>query len=82
MKISWIFWWIANIFWFSIFTVLTLIIWIRKVDGTGAVQTPELRLLAFGILLIAFILPLIFQIIWLIVNVLITKNNQEKTIEK
>lgn len=82
MKISWIFWWIANIFWFSIFTVLTLIIWIRKVDGTGAVQTPELRLLAFGILLIAFILPLIFQIIWLIVNVLITKNNQEKNIEK
>ncbi|MFZ3195543.1 MAG: DUF3923 family protein, partial [Bacillus mycoides] len=34
----------------------------------GVTQTPELKLVAFIVLLIAFILPLIIQVVWLIVN--------------
>lgn len=74
MKISWIFWWIVNIFWFVIFTVLSLIIWVRKVDGAGVIQTTELRLISFAILIIAFILPTIIQIIWLIINIFLSKS--------
>lgn len=74
MKISWIFWWTVNIFWFVIFTVLSLIIWVRKVDGAGVIQTTELRLISFAILIIAFILPTIIQIIWLIINIFLSKS--------
>jgi hypothetical protein len=44
------------------------IIWLREVDGTGVTQTPELKLIAFIVLLIAFILPIIIQVVWLLVN--------------
>ncbi|SCV20925.1 Uncharacterized protein BCRIVMBC845_03462 [Bacillus cereus] len=47
---------------------MTAIIWLREVDGTGVTQTLELKLIAFIVLLIAFILPLIIQFVWLIVN--------------
>lgn len=78
MRISWIFWWIVNVGWLAIFTLLSLIIWLRKVDGTGTVQTPELRLLSFGILLIAFLFPAIIQLIWFIINIVITRTNKKK----
>ncbi|WP_164219271.1 DUF3923 family protein [Virgibacillus sp. YIM 98842] len=68
MKKRWIFWWICSIFWFVMFVLGSAIIWLREVDGTGAVQTPELRLIAFVILLIGFIIPLIIQVVWLIIN--------------
>ncbi|MBJ7994689.1 DUF3923 family protein [Bacillus mycoides] len=68
MKRRWIFWWIGNIFWIITFGILAAIIWLREVDGAGVTQTPELKLIAFIVLLIAFILPLIIQVVWLIVN--------------
>ncbi|QWG75263.1 DUF3923 family protein [Bacillus mycoides] len=68
MKRRWIFWGIGNIFWITIFGILAAIIWLREVDGAGVTQTPELKLVAFIVLLIAFILPLIIQVVWLIVN--------------
>ncbi|MGE6618186.1 DUF3923 family protein [Bacillus mycoides] len=52
----------------TIFGTLAAIIWLREVDGVGVTQTPELKLVAFIVLLIAFILPLIIQVVWLIVN--------------
>ncbi|MGG0217747.1 DUF3923 family protein [Bacillus mycoides] len=58
----------GNIFWITIFGILAAIIWLREVDGAGVTQTPELKLIAFIVLLIAFILPLIIQVVWLIVN--------------
>lgn len=72
MKARWIYWWIANAFWIVLFSVGTIFIFIREVDGAGAVQTPELKLVAFIVLLAAFIIPLIIQIVWLIINL---KNN-------
>lgn len=80
MKRRWIFWWIGNIFWIITFGILAAIIWLREVDGTGVTQTPELKLIAFIVLLIAFILPLIIQVVWLIVNLRKSKkkNNDKK----
>jgi len=68
VKRRWISWWIANIIWIILFAVGTAVVWTREVDGAGVTQTPELKLLAFIMLLIAFIFPLIIQVIWLIVN--------------
>ncbi|BFI99162.1 DUF3923 family protein [Priestia megaterium] len=68
MKRRWISWWIANIIWIILFIVGTAVVWTREVDGAGVTQTPELKLFAFIVLLIAFIFPLIIQVIWLIIN--------------
>ncbi|MDO6849853.1 DUF3923 family protein [Priestia megaterium] len=61
MKRRWISWWIANIIWIILFVVGTAVVWTREVDGAGVTQTPQLKLLAFIVLLIAFIFPLIVQ---------------------
>jgi hypothetical protein len=74
VKKRWIFWWIANIIWIMLFAVGTFVVWTRKIDGAGVTQTPALKLLAFIILLMAFIFPLIIQVIWLIVNFKINSN--------
>lgn len=58
------FWWIVNVFWLVIFSILAIIIGIREVDGAGMVQTPEIRMLAFLVLGAAFICILIIQLIW------------------
>ena len=67
MKIGLFFWWTANIFWAVLFLIGTAFVWLRDVDGAGATQTPELKLLSFIVLLIAFILPIIIQVVWRIV---------------
>lgn len=80
MKILWIFWWVANIFWITIFTAGAAFIWFREVDGAGAVQTPELRLVAFLVLIIAFIIPVAIQAVWLIINLKIKSKREVKTL--
>ena len=76
MKKRWIFWWICNIFWFILFLIGSAVVWLREVDGTGAVQTVALKLLAFLVVVIAFIIPLLMQIIWLVINVLTTRKSK------
>ena len=68
MKLRWFFWWIANIIWIVLFAAGSFVVWTREVDGAGVTQTPELKLVAFIVLLVAFTIPLIIQIVWLIVN--------------
>lgn len=68
MKARWGSWWITNIIWLGLFVVGTIVIWTREVDAAGVTQTPELKLVAFITLLIAFIIPIIIQMVWLIVN--------------
>ncbi|WP_425339532.1 DUF3923 family protein [Lentibacillus salicampi] len=63
-------------FWMILFVVGTVFVWTREVDGSGAVQTPEIKLLSFIVLLFAFIFPAIFQGIWLIINLVINRNKQ------
>jgi len=52
----------------AVFVMGTALVWLRNVDGAGVTQTPELKLIAFIVLLIAFIFPFIIQVVWLIVN--------------
>lgn len=73
MKKRWILWWVCNIFWFTLLLIGSIFVWIREVDGTGAVQTPELKMLAFIVLLMAFIIPVGIQVVWLIINVFTTR---------
>ncbi|WP_129044609.1 DUF3923 family protein [Companilactobacillus metriopterae] len=40
-------WWGANIFWIIAYAVITIIIYVRKVDGSGVVQTPGLKIATF-----------------------------------
>ncbi|MGG2089191.1 DUF3923 family protein [Priestia aryabhattai] len=54
--------------WIILFVAGTVIVWTREVDGASVTQTPQLKLLAFTVLLIAFVFPLIVQVIWLIFN--------------
>jgi len=68
VKLRWFFWWIANIIWIVLFAAGSFVVWTREVDGAGVTQTPELKLVAFIVLLVAFTIPLIIQIVWLIVN--------------
>lgn len=74
MKRRWISWWIANIIWIILFVVGTAVVWTREVDGADVTQTLELKLFAFIVLLIAFIFPLIIQVIWLIINLKTSKH--------
>ncbi|MDM5298636.1 DUF3923 family protein [Bacillus pumilus] len=71
MKKLWLFWWMANIFWAVIFVVGTAFIWFREVDGAGVTQTPALKLVTFFVFIIAFIFPVMLQVVWLIVNLVI-----------
>jgi len=74
VKRRWVSWWIANIIWIILFVVGTAVVWTREVDGAGVTQTLELKLFAFIVLLIAFIFPLIIQVIWLIINLKTSKH--------
>lgn len=47
--------WLANVFWLVIFSILAIIIGTRQVDGAGVVQTPEIRIITFIILGVAFL---------------------------
>ena len=71
MKTSWIIWWIVTVFWMITFAGMSLAILIRKVDGSGMVQSPEARMYALIVLLIAYIIPFIIQIVWLIINIIV-----------
>ncbi|MFD1067988.1 DUF3923 family protein [Oceanobacillus locisalsi] len=64
IKKNWQIWWITNIIWLLLFTAAAIVISVRHVDGSGVVQTPELRLLAFIILGVFFIVVLIGQLIF------------------
>ena len=44
MRKKWMFWWGANLFWLITFIIGSAIIWLRTIDGAGAVQTPEIKL--------------------------------------
>lgn len=57
-------WWTANVVWLVLFVMGAVLIFLRKVDGTGAVQTPKARLISLVVLGIAFIIVLLIQLTW------------------
>ncbi|MGG3798590.1 DUF3923 family protein [Metabacillus fastidiosus] len=58
-------WWVINIVWLFIFAVGAIFIGVRKVDGAGVVQNPEIRMVSFAILGILFIMVVLFQLVFL-----------------
>ena len=59
------FWWISSFFWLIFFAATAIFIGVRDVDGAGVEQTPELRLIAFIVLGIAFLFVLLCQLVFL-----------------
>ena len=68
-------WWVTTIVWLFIFGALGIFISVRDVDGAGMVQTPEIRLITFGILSIAFLFVALVQLVFLYAVRKSTKNN-------
>ena len=68
-------WWVTSIVWLFIFGALGIFISVRDVDGAGMVQTPEIRLITFGILGIAFLFVALVQLVFLYAVRKSTKNN-------
>ena len=58
-------WWATSLLWLALFGATAIFIAVREVDGAGAVQTPELRLIAFAILGVAFVFVLLCQLVFL-----------------
>ena len=59
-------WWLSNLIWLIIFSILSFIIFIRKVDGAGKIQTPATKLAAFILLVISFIIIILIQLVLLL----------------
>ncbi|MDG0819739.1 DUF3923 family protein [Staphylococcus equorum] len=76
MKFSWIFWWIVSVLELSAFLVLSFMVWFREVDATGAIQTIELKWINIAILAVFFLLPFVMQLIWLIINLIYSRNKK------
>ena len=58
-------WWATSLLWLALFGATAIFIGVREVDGAGAEQTPELRLIAFAVLGVAFIFVLLCQLVFL-----------------
>ena len=58
-------WWVTSLLWLALFGATAVFIAVREVDGAGAVQTPELRLIAFAVLGVAFVFVLLCQLVFL-----------------
>lgn len=58
-------WWTTTLLWLVLFGATAIFIGVRKVDGSGLEQTPELRLAAFIVLGVAFVFILLCQLVFL-----------------
>lgn len=58
-------WWLSNVFWLLLFSIVAVIINFREVDGSGLEQTTELKMVSFIVLGVAFILVLLCQLVFL-----------------
>ncbi|QWK88841.1 DUF3923 family protein [Levilactobacillus brevis] len=46
------------------FVLLLIFIFTRKVDGSGLVQTPEVKMITWYVLDVPFVLLVIVQVVW------------------
>lgn len=58
-------WWATSFLWLVLFSATAIFIGVREVDAAGAEQTPELRLIAFAVLGVAFVFVLLCQLVFL-----------------
>lgn len=73
MKISWILWWIISSIEIFSFLLFALFLWMRDIDASGATQATELKFINIGVLGLAYLVPVIVQVIWLIINLVYSK---------
>ncbi|MCP0887372.1 DUF3923 family protein [Ligilactobacillus sp. WILCCON 0076] len=59
-------WWLSNLVWVIIFSILSVILFLRKVDGSGTIQTPTTKLASFIVLAVFFIFIILMQVIFLL----------------
>lgn len=76
MKISWIFWWIINVFEVLSFFGFAFLLWQRSVDAAGVIQTTEVKWINIAVLGLAYLIPFLIQIVWLIINLIYSKRKQ------
>lgn len=65
MRTSWILWWLVSILEFLSFIGISIFLWLREIDDSGAVQTTEIKLINIGILALFYTIPFVIQLIWL-----------------
>lgn len=80
MQISWILWWLVSTLEVGSFIVISIFLWLRNIDGSGALQTTDLKLLNIFILGLFYLIPFIIQIIWLVTNLIIGNKNNSLSI--
>ncbi|MFT8458258.1 MAG: DUF3923 family protein [Liquorilactobacillus ghanensis] len=54
---------LSNLIWLIVFSILSFVIFIRKVAGYGTIQTPATKLAAFIVLAIFFVFIVLVQFI-------------------
>lgn len=79
MKISWSLCWIISSIEILSFLVFAIFLWMRDVDASGVTQTTELKFINVGVLVLAYLIPILIQIIWLIINLVYSKKQNEST---
>lgn len=80
MKISWSLWWIISSIEILSFLVFAVFLWMRDIDASGVTQTTELKIINVGVLGLAYLIPMVIQIIWLIINLVYSKKAKRKYI--
>ncbi|WP_180554236.1 DUF3923 family protein [Staphylococcus haemolyticus] len=76
MKISWIFWWIISAFEVLSFLGFAFLLWQRSADAAGVIQTTEVKWINIAVLGLAYLIPFLIQIVWLIINLIYSKRKQ------
>ena len=71
MKISWILWWMATVFW--IVVALILLVLGLMYGLNNEMEGYKFTFLFIGI----FLAPIICQLIWLIINIIVSKGFKE-----
>lgn len=80
MKISWIFWWTIGGIEILSFIGFAIFLWARNVDASGAIQTTELKWINIVVIGIAYLTPLIIQLIWLIINLVFSRKQKAQAL--
>lgn len=79
-KISWLFWWTIGSIEILSFIGFAIFLWARNVDASGAVQTTELKWINIVVIGIAYLIPLIIQLIWLIINLVFSRKQKAQAL--
>jgi len=56
-------WRLVNILCLIVFIALLIFVMVRRIDGTGAVQTPEARMISVLVLVVFYIFVGLFQLL-------------------